>query len=104
VRIYVDWPWSENGRKYGAPFRAYIHTRRWFYAVGVKSQVWTEREGATDRFAHITRMPERSSIYDRVHALPLVRPFPPLRRRDGSWREPIRSLLWRYWIWRGWLR
>jgi putative SOS response-associated peptidase YedK len=66
MRVFVDWPWSEDAR-YGAPFRAHIHTRRWFYVVGVKSQVWTKSEGWTDRFAHVTRSPEKLSIYERVH-------------------------------------
>lgn len=41
----------------GGPRRVYIFTKRWHYAIGAKSQVWTKKEGWTGRYSWVTRFP-----------------------------------------------
>jgi hypothetical protein len=57
--IHFDHPWSTCVRDDGAPMRIYIRTRWGHWQVGEKSQVWTKKEGYTDRWAYITRRPIR---------------------------------------------
>lgn len=61
MRIYIDGPWSEDVRKYGAPMRIYVHTKHWTWIIGlwptIKAQVWTGSEGYTDRFRWIVKHP-----------------------------------------------
>jgi len=63
MRVYVDWPWNKDG----APPRAYIHTRKWLYLVGARTQVWTEEEGWTNRWRRVARSPENPDIYRVLH-------------------------------------
>ena len=67
MRIYVDWPWSFDG-KLGAPFRAHIHTRKWFIMVGAKSQIREKNGTWGNRFRHVTWSPEDPDIYERLNS------------------------------------
>jgi hypothetical protein len=61
MKIFVDWPWSSDVRRYGVPARAYIHTKGWLITIGlfpwVRGQVWTGAEGWTGRMRWITWAP-----------------------------------------------
>lgn len=50
--LFIDWPWSHDVRRYGAPCRIYLHTRRWHYMIGlfpwVKGQAWFPETGWSD--------------------------------------------------------
>lgn len=55
----VHWcGWTGTCRQYSAPKRLFIYTKHWTYILGFsRSQVWTQREGFTDRWAHAVRHP-----------------------------------------------
>ena len=66
MKIYVDWPWSDDVVYYGAPLRAYVHTERWTYIIGARSQRWDPEFGWSSpldsdliKFKFITRHPHR---------------------------------------------
>ncbi len=48
-RVYIDFPWSEDVRKWDAPMRIYLHTKHWMWMIGlwptIKGQVWNGSDG-----------------------------------------------------------
>lgn len=62
IKVFVDGPWDDDVRMYGAPMRIYLHTKHWVWLIGllpnIKAQVWTGSEGYTDRFRWIVRHPK----------------------------------------------
>jgi hypothetical protein len=92
VRIHIDWPWSFDVREYGAPVRAYVHTERWSYIIGAKSQRWDPEFGygmwETPRYKRVTRHPNREAmcrtpLEDRV-TCPLLSGHP---GRHWNWKR-----------------
>ena len=67
MRVYVDWPWSFDG-KLGVPFRANIHTKKWFIMVGAKSQVQAKGGLWTDKYRHVTWTRQHPNAYERLHS------------------------------------
>jgi len=56
--IHIDFPWTEDVRKYGAPLRAYVQTPWGWIFAGEKSQVYDRRtKRYTDRWANVTYHP-----------------------------------------------
>ncbi len=49
MKIYIDHPWSEDVKKWGAPMRIYLHTKHWMWTIGlwptIKSQAWNGTTG-----------------------------------------------------------
>lgn len=64
----MDWPWSPDG-KLGAPFRANIHTKKWFIMMGAKSERQSKSGWFQDKYRHITWQRENPDIYARLHSM-----------------------------------
>ena len=60
--IHIDFPWSEDVRLYDCPKRINLHLWHWYVMIGAKSQVWTRKEGNTERFRWITWHPDHRRL------------------------------------------
>ena len=97
-RIYVDFPWSEDVRKWGAPKRIYIHTKHWMWMIGLwpgnGAQVWNGTEGySEDKFAWIVHHPKGNLHHPDACGTPLVvlMNHKRKRREAEAWLEDKRQ-------------
>lgn len=62
--VHMDFPWSEDVKRYDAPQRANIHLVWWFLTIALnrdgKSQVWHHKHGNVYRWRRITWHPAKS--------------------------------------------
>ena len=62
MKIHIDWPWGFDVRTYGAPIRAYVHTKDGMWLIGAKSQARIRGEYG-DTFRRITFHPTRDNLW-----------------------------------------
>lgn len=43
MRVHVDWPWSTDVRRYGAPMRIHLHLKKGMLLVGLFPWVKAQR-------------------------------------------------------------